>query len=159
MAIEKYKINTETLAIIPISKKKSKIYESDSVFVVNTNAKKIISENCEYFGSSYAGRKKGTMELIGITHKAPILIEEANNLIFFPTSSPRLNDCGWISLNNLESYQPYDDESVIRFQNNLKLQVNASNKIIDNQVLRATRLESVIRKRKSGIAPKDYRKK
>lgn len=143
-----YKINNETLAIIPINKKKSKVYEIDGVYIIEKNAKKIISENCEYFGSSYEGRKKGTMELIGVTHKAPILIEDSNNLIFFPTSSPRLNDCGWISLNNLDSYQSYDEESIISFQNNLKLQVAVSNRILDNQVLRATRLESVIRKRK-----------
>lgn len=143
-----YKINKRTLAIIPVGKKKSKVYETDNVFIINTSAKKIISENCEYFGSSYEGRKKGTSELIGVTHKAPILIEDSNNIIFFPTCSPRLNDCGWISLNNLDSYKAYDDESIIRFCNNLKLQVNVSNKIINNQVLRSTRLESVISKRK-----------
>lgn len=134
---------------MPINKRKSKVYEKNDAFIVAQNARKIISENCEYYGSSYEGRKKGTMELIGITHKAPILIEDSETLIFFPTSSPRLNDCGWISLNNLDSYTPYDDESIIIFQNNLTLQVHASNKIIDNQVLRATRLESVINKRKN----------
>ena len=87
--------------------------------------------------------------MTGVTHKAPILVEDSHNLIFFPTSSPRLNDCSWISLNNIESYTPYDDESLIRFNNNLILQVAASNKIINNQVLRATRLESVINKRKT----------
>lgn len=147
---EYYTINTDTLAIIPINKRKTKIYENDNVFVINCNAKKIIADNCEYFGSSYEGRKKGTMELIGVTHKAPIIIEDSNNLIFFPTSSPRLNDCGWISLNNIDSYQPYDGkDSLIMFQNNLKLQVTVSNKVIDNQVLRATRLESVVRQRKN----------
>ncbi len=134
---------------MPINKKRSKVYENENAFVVEKNARKIIAENCEYYGSSYEGRKKGTMELIGITHKAPILIEDSENLIFFPTSSPRLNDCGWVSLNNLDSYTPYDDESIIRFHNNLTLQVHASNKIINNQVLRATRLESIIYKRKN----------
>ena len=134
---------------MPINKKRSKVYENENAFVVEKNARKIIAENCEYYGSSYEGRKKGTMELIGITHKAPILIDDSENLIFFPTSSPRLNDCGWVSLNNLDSYTPYDDESIIRFHNNLTLQVHASNKIINNQVLRATRLESIIYKRKN----------
>lgn len=143
-----YRINADTLAIIPIGKKKSKVYESDNVLIIEKNAKRIIAENCEYFGSSYTGRKKGTMEMIGVTHKAPIVIEEASNMIFFPTCSPRLNNCGWISLNNLDSYRPYDDNSILRFQNNLTLQVGVSNKIINNQVLRATRLESVITKRK-----------
>ncbi|MCI8498576.1 MAG: hypothetical protein HFG33_04170 [Bacilli bacterium] len=147
--MENYTISSKTLAIMPINKKRSKVYENENAFVVEKNARKIIAENCEYYGSSYEGRKKGTMELIGITHKAPILIEDSENLIFFPTSSPRLNDCGWVSLNNLDSYTPYDDESIIRFHNNLTLQVHASNKIINNQVLRATRLESIIYKRKN----------
>lgn len=147
--MENYAISSKTLAIMPINKKRSKVYENENAFVVEKNARKIIAENCEYYGSSYEGRKKGTMELIGITHKAPILIEDSENLIFFPTSSPRLNDCGWVSLNNLDSYTPYDDESIIRFHNNLTLQVHASNKIINNQVLRATRLESIIYKRKN----------
>ena len=86
--------------------------------------------------------------MTGVTHKAPILVEDSHNIIFFPTSSPRLSNCGWISLNNIDSFRPYDDESLIRFNNNLTLQVSASNKIINNQVLRATRLESIIYKRK-----------
>lgn len=145
---ESYKINEDTLAIIPITRKKTKIYENENIYVINRNANKIIEDNCTYYGSSYLGRKRSTMEMIGVTHKAPILIEDSNNLIFFPTSSPRLHDCGWISLNNYESYQPYQDDSIIVFQNNLKIQVAASTRIIDNQVLRAARLESVIRKRK-----------
>lgn len=144
---------------MPINKKKTKIYENDNVIIVNTNAKKIIQENCRYFGSSYEGRKRGTMELIGVTHKAPICIEEANSLIFFPTSSPRLNDCGWIALNNIDCSMPYADEALIRFENNLTLQVNASNKIITNQILRATRLESVLYKRRSNYLNEQNNKK
>lgn len=146
--MDSYKINEETLAIIPISKKKTKVYENDDVMIINKSANKIIEENCEYYGSSFEGRKKGTQELIGITHKPPIVIQDSTNNIFFPTSSPRLKDCNWISLKNLDSYTPYDDESIIRFQNNLTIQVNVSNKIINNQVLRATRLESILYKRK-----------
>jgi len=145
--MENYTINKKTLAIIPINRKQSKIYESENAFVINQNSNKIIEENCKYFGSSYEGRKRGTMELIGVTHKAPIVIGEDEELIFFPTCSPRLNDCSWISLNNIESNKAYADESLIKFNNNFILQVNVSNKTIDNQILRSTRLESVIRKR------------
>ncbi len=143
-----YRINQKTLAIIPINRKKSKIYENNTIIIVDKNANKIISENCEYYGSSYEGRKKGTQELIGVTHKAPILVQEEKDIIFFPTSSPRLNDCCWISLNNLDNYSAIDDESLIKFNNDIILQVNVSNKIIDHQVLRSTRLESVLNKRK-----------
>lgn len=147
--MENYQINSKTLAIMPISKKKSKIYENENVIIVDKPVNRIIAENCEYNGSSYAGRKKGTMELIGVTHKAPIVIQEDKNIIFFPTCSPRMHDCCWISLNNIERYKPYEGESLITFNNNFILQVNVSNQVIDHQVLRSTRLESVLQKRKN----------
>lgn len=146
-----YIISSSTLAIIPINETKSKIYEKDNVIVVDKNAFKIVEENCEYYGSSYQGRKKGTEKLIGVTHKSPILIESKNNLIFFPTSSPRLKSCGWISLSNIEDFKAYDDQSLITFQNNLTMEIGVSIKSFNNQVLRATRLESVIRKRQEKI--------
>ena len=143
-----YKINKRTLAIVPISKSKSKIYEYNNVIVIKKNTEQVIKENCEYYGSSYEGRKKGTTELIGVTHKSPIIIEDTHHIIFFPTSSPRLKTCSWISLNNLESYESYENKSILKFQNELSIQLPVSNKIIDNQVLRATRLDSVSRHRK-----------
>ena len=149
-----YRINKSTLAVIPIENNKTKIYEIDDVIIVDRNSKKIIEDNCEYYGSSYEGRRKGTTELIGITHKSPIMIEESNNLVFFPTCSPRLKECAWISLNNVDNYSKYDNNSIIRFCNNLTLELKVSNKIINNQILKATRLESVLRKRKEELKKK-----
>ncbi len=146
--MESYQINSKTLAIMPINKRKSKIYENENVIIVDKPANKIISENCEYYGSSYSGRKRGTMQMIGVTHKAPILIQEEESIVFFPTSSPRLNDCAWISVNNLENYNAYENESLITFNNNMIIRVNASKRIIENQVLRSTRLQAVSGKRK-----------
>lgn len=149
-----YRINKSTLAVIPIENNKTKIYEIDDVIIVDRNSKKIIEDNCEYYGSSYEGRRKGTTELIGVTHKSPIMIEESNNLVFFPTCSPRLKECAWISLNNVDNYSKYDNNSIIRFCNNLTLELKVSNKIINNQILKATRLESVLRKRKEELKKK-----
>jgi competence protein ComK len=142
-----YKINAKTLAIIPVNKHRSKVYEHDNVIFIEKNANKIIEENCEYYGSSYEGRKQGTMKLIGVTHKAPILVEEQNNIVFFPTCSPRLTECGWISVNNIEGYCKYDDSCIVRFHNNFTLELHVSVKSINNQVLRATRLGSLVSKR------------
>lgn len=150
-----YTINNKTLAIVPISDNKTKIYENNNVIVVANSVKNLIEENCRYYGSSYRGRKQGTSDLIGVTHKSPIIIEESSNLIFFPTCSPRLKNCSWISLNNIESYKDYQMESIITFQNNLTLKIPVSSKIINNQVLRATRLESVYQRRKQKITKKN----
>ena len=145
--MEKYRISSKTLAVLPISKNRTKVYENDDIIIVDQNVQKIIEENCSYYGSSYNLRKEYTEKLIGVTHKSPIIIEDASNIIFFPTSSPRLRECGWISLNNLESNKQVGDFSQITFFNNLKVNLNVSNRIINNQILRSTRLESIARKR------------
>lgn len=150
-----YTINPSTLAIIPISEHRTKVYEENNIIIVPKSTQKLIEENCIHYGSSYAGRKKGTVDLIGVTHKSPIVIEDSKNIIFFPTCSPRLkNKCGWISLNNIENYKAYENTSIIKFQNDLTLKIPISNKSLDNQILRATRLESVFNKRKSELLEK-----
>ncbi|MDD4036670.1 MAG: competence protein ComK, partial [Bacilli bacterium] len=102
----------------------------------------------QYFGSSFVGRLKGTKNLTGVTHKSPIIIEETNEIIFFPTSSPRLYECCWISLNNISDYQKDSNNSTILFDTGYQLSLDMSYGSLDNQILRATRLESVLRKRK-----------
>ena len=79
-----YEINSETQAIIPIGGDKSKIIESSRTLIVNQTPMKIIDRSCKYFGSSYQGRFIGTKNLIGVSHKAPIIIEETKEIIFFP---------------------------------------------------------------------------
>ena len=142
-----YEINEATIALVPYNNM-TKVYESDASFLVNKPVNKIIEESCEYFGSSFEGRKKGTTSLTGITHKVPIIIEESKNIIFFPTSSPRLDTCSWIALNHVLSYKKNDIYSEIQFKNNKKLLVNISFGSLDNQILRASRLENVLNARK-----------
>ncbi len=142
-----YRINEETLAIFPYHKK-SKVYENRKSFIVNESAYSIIEDSCKYFGSSFEGRKKGSVFLTGITYKTPIIIEETKEIIFFPTTSPRRNYCSWISLNNLENY--YEEKGKIKlvFNNKKEILLDVSYGVINNQVLRASRLESTLRKSK-----------
>ena len=144
-----YEINSETQAIIPIGDDKSKIIESGRTLIVNQTPMKIIDSSCKYFGSSYQGRFIGTKNLIGVSHKAPIIIEETKEIIFFPTNSPRLDNCAWLSLKHLQNYKKSNNNSVITFNSGYLLNLDISYGILDNQVLRATRLESVLRLRKN----------
>lgn len=144
-----YEINSETQAIIPIGGDKSKIIESSRTLIVNQTPMKIIDRSCKYFGSSYQGRFIGTKNLIGVSHKAPIIIEETKEIIFFPTNSPRLDNCAWLSLKHLQNYKKSNNNSIITFNSGYLLDLDISYGSLDNQVLRATRLESVLRLRKN----------
>ena len=149
--MKNYGISKDTLAIIPIGEKKSKIVEKNNSYIIDQNPNRIMDSSCRYYGSSINGRQKGTTSLTGITYKAPIIVEEDGSIIFFPTTSPRLKKCCWVSLNNIESYY-YDFEKktcVIIFDNKTKLEFDISFCVLNNQILKSHRLESIINKRKN----------
>ncbi len=146
--LQNYEINTSTIAIIPLQNNHSRIIEEDGEFEVNKTTTEIINHSCKYFGSSFIGRKEGTKALMGISYKAPIIVEETKNLIFFPTSSPRFDNCTWISLKHVNNYLKNDRNSLVSFKNGETLELNISYGSLENQVLRATRLESILRHRK-----------
>jgi len=146
-----YEINQNTLAIIPINKEQSKIVEENNVYIINKKTIEIIDHSCKYFGSSFNGRHEGTKNMIGVNYKTPILVEETRNIIFFPTCSTRLCDCHWISLNKINNYISCNNNSKVIFKNGYELELNISYGSLENQILRSTLLESVIRKRKNSI--------
>ena len=148
--MKNYEISKDTLAVIPVGEKKSKIVEKDSSFIIEQSPNKIMDESCRYYGSSINGRQKGTTNLTGISYKAPIIVQEEGNIIFFPTTSPRLKSCCWVSLNNIESYY-YDFDKkrcYIIFDNNEKIELDLSYCVLNNQILKSHRLESIFNKRR-----------
>lgn len=147
--MNEYEISEKTLAIIPIDNERSKIMEENGDFIINKTPIKIIDDSCRFFGSSYEGRFIGTKAMTGISHKSPIIIEESRKIIFFPTNSPRLEKCMWISFNNISDYEGDGKDSIIKFSCGKYLNLHYSYNIIDNQILRSTRLESVLTKRQN----------
>ena len=148
--MSEYEINYETLALISVGDECTEVYEKDHIFHVNKNVNEIMEESCLYFGSTLDGRVKGTERLIGVSYKSPIVVEESQEMIFFPISSPRYNRCNaWISLKHICTYYKEDENQVIiKFQNGVKIPLSTTFGSLDNQIIRATRLESAIRGRK-----------
>ena len=146
-----YEINNKTLALLPINDKSTKIIEKDNILIIEDNVMNIIKNSCEFFGSSYLGRREGTKNLTGISSKCPIIIEESNNIIYFPTISPRLSTCSWISFNSIKNYLNNKGKTTIIFENDKVLDLDISYNSFDNQVLRSAKLESILRKRINSI--------
>lgn len=100
MTKDTYEVNSSTMAVLPLGegeKPASKILETDRTFRVNMKPFQIIERSCRYFGSSYAGRKAGTYEVIKVSHKPPIMVDHSNNIFLFPTFSSTRPQCGWLS--------------------------------------------------------------
>lgn len=147
--IDSYYINKSTYAIFSVDKDVSKVIEEGETFLVDKSVMSIIEESCVYFGSTYDGRYRGSKKILNMNYKLPIVIEEYNNLIFFPTSSPRFQDCVWLSLNCISKYAKDENGSSVTFSNGDQISLNISYYCLENQVFRATLLDSLLRKRKN----------
>lgn len=146
--MKNYIINSETYAILPYGGGKSIIYEKNNRFIIDTTPNRIIKRNCFYNGSTYEGRLEATYYLTNYNYKTPILIKEEGLIIFFPTSSPRLEQCSWIALNNIyDFYSINKDISRIVFENKLYIEIPITYNILNNQILRSINLESKLRKK------------
>ncbi len=144
--MKNYIINSDTLVIMPYLNNYSIIYEKDKIRIIKKRPNNIINFNCKLHGSSYEGRLVGTSTLIGCTYKAPITID--NNMVFFPTTSPRLKECSWINSYNVVNiyYDVKNNTSKINFINNKVICFNVSLNILNNQLLKSYVLESKIKK-------------
>ena len=143
-----YEINSSTLAIIPIGKDCSKVYEEEEEYIINKSSNSIIRDNCIFYGSSYIGRCMGTKSLTGIKSKFPIIIDESRNIIFFPTTSSRTQQSSWICLNKVEKCYKKAKNSSILFKNTHKVDFKISFYSMENQISRATLLKAKILERK-----------
>ncbi len=149
MLLDSYEINDETLLIIPYDCGKSKVYEYDDEFIVNMIPLTIVKNSCMFFGSSFEGRREASKKIIGIDMKVPIIVEESKNIIFFPVSSCISKNSAWISYQNLIQYSKIDcNSSRLCFKGNKFLKLNMKYNLIDNQVIRCIKLDTLLCKRK-----------
>ena len=146
----KYEINRGTLAIVPNETTNSLVYEEEERYLIEEKPFQIMEESCKYFGSTYDGRKNSARDILGAEYKVPIIVEDSDNLIVFPTTSPQSDECIWISLRRVKKFEKIDGTNTrIIFDNNKEIIVPCSYRSIENQVSRASRLDLIMRSRKN----------
>ena len=146
-----YEITFDTQVILPVENNSSRIIENNESYVINVPPMQVLEHSCEYFGSSFNGRKEGTKKLLGITHKSPIIVEESRKIIFFPTTSPDRIDCVWINLEKVNKYyKSSSKKSIIEFKNGDIIEFDVSIGSLTNQMMRASRLKYILEERISG---------
>ena len=145
-----YEINKGTLAIIPNERESSLVYEDESRYIIDQRPFEIMEESCKYFGSTYQGRKESARVILGAEYKVPIIVEDTDNLIVFPTTSPMAEDCVWISLKRVKKFEKIDANNTrIIFDNEKEIIVPCSYRTIEYQIARASRLDLIMRNRKN----------
>ena len=145
-----YEISKGTLAVVPNENESSVVYEDNDRYIINQKPFEILEESCKYFGSTYEGRKNGAREILGAEYKVPIVIEDSDNLIVFPTTSPLSSECCWISLKRVKKIEKIDANNTrVVFDNNQQIIVPCSYRSIENQLSRASRLDLILRNHKN----------
>ena len=122
--------------------------EKSKEYFIPDSSYSIMEHSCEYFGSTYHGRIKGSRNMIGSGYKTPIIVEESNELIFFPLSEVSDPKCIWISLKWFDYVEEKDGISYIYLKNGKKIVTNKSKYSIENQALRSSKLHLVLCDRK-----------
>ena len=144
-----YEISKGTLAIVPNGEETSLVYEDENRYYIKEKPFKIMEESCKYFGSSYDGRKESAKSILGAEYKVPIIVEDSENIVLFPTTSPRSSECAWISLRNIKNIEKIDAGTTkIVFNNDKNVIIPISYRSIENQISRASRLELIMNRRK-----------
>lgn len=153
--IEEYQISRSTLAILPMgygSKLYSQIYDLENDQFSPSKPLELIKKSCRSFCSSYEGRKEGSRQLIGFTHKIPITIDSTNMMYFFPTASPTSKRCAWVSHAHVLHYEKVDSaNTLVYFRNKKTVIIPVSTYTFENQMLRTALLRTnLMQKKKVG---------
>ena len=147
MNIDSYEINKDTCAILNINNEVSKIVEKKQEYLLPKKSFEVMEDSCSYYGSSYEGRVKGTKMMLGGNYKLPIIIEETNDIIFFPTNGQNNENCSWISLNHVKNFENHNGYTKVTFIGGKSIILKISPSSFEMQLLRATRLQNLINKR------------
>lgn len=129
------RINGKTL-IIYYDNFNTVMINTDGKIIINGNfIRSILNKSCIFYGSSLNGRLKGSKDLLKCRYKLPIIISESNRLIFFP-----VNKYFWINFNMIESFKKKENHTIITFKNGYKRSIFVSYRVVNNQMLKCSRL-------------------
>ncbi|WP_064092180.1 competence protein ComK [Rossellomorea aquimaris] len=156
--IEEYEVNPHTMMLKPIeygSRTFTEILEVDDVLVSPFKPFEILRKSCEFFGSSYEGRKEGTKKLTGIVYKAPIIVNPQMSIFLFPTVSPTKQECAWVSHSHVRRYDRSNAGfTKVFFQNRQSCDIPISYSSFENQMLRTSDLRIAYSQRISEMESK-----
>ena len=118
--MENLEISKKTCALSFKDENSCLLLEGNKEYDIKMSLQDYINYNCEYYGSSFEGRIKGSKNSLGMKYKLPIVIEESREIVFFPTKSYNSEKCTWIALNNISKYEGNSKNTTITFNSGIK---------------------------------------
>ncbi|WP_102692964.1 competence protein ComK [Rummeliibacillus pycnus] len=146
MVDEIYTVNENTMAFIPFydgeGKIKTNILEVEDFKDSQLTPIELVDRNLRFFGSSLKGASEGTRYVLGEVNMYPVIMNLKHQLVWFPTISPKKNDCVWLALNHIKSYKKNKNQSTeILFTNGSSLTIEVRFSSFDRRINRACALK------------------
>jgi len=145
--MDEYEITSSTLMLEYYDENKTKVYEFDKEFVVNDSLFNIISNSCNFYGSTYEGRLEASKKILNTNIKLPVVVEDLKKIIFFPTRATYRLGSRWISFNNLDRIEHVGRNSSLTrlcFCNGKMYDIEISYEIIHRQLFNCLTLEKTL---------------
>lgn len=141
MLSKKYIINDSTLYLEKIDHDIHVIETAEEKIIKDISMPLILDQSCNFYGSSYEGRKKGTASLITESYKLPIIIKENKFLLMFPIGTTRSSKSVWINYNNIEEYHQITSKKIlVDFVGGIRQTFNVSYYTFHKQILKCSRV-------------------
>lgn len=139
---EKYRITKRTVAILPcfdVMKQSRIILEDGSEITTPLRPYQLLQLSCRQYSSSIEERIFVAKRVAGVKGKVPVVIDPMTGLVFFPTKSPKRDDCEWYAWSHVRDIAVFDNvpHGIIVTQTGQTIQSNATAYVLKNQ-LKAT---------------------
>ena len=134
---EKYRITKRTVAILPcydMMKQSIIVLEDGSTIMTPLRPYQLLQLSCRQYNSSIEERIVTAKRVASVKGKVPIVIEPSLGLVFFPTKSPKRDDCEWYAWSHMIDVLEEDGQTKLKTRNGMILPVNASPYIVRNQM-------------------------
>ena len=144
--MENYIINNKTIAILK-KNNMTILYDVDNIRVINKNIKKVLDENCSFYGSSMLGRQKSAKNLLNIHYKVPIIIKE--DIILMQINNIRDKECYFLVLNKIVDYKYENQKLKISCINNRVFFLNLSRNSFEKMLINSIKLNNILKWQKN----------
>ncbi|MBR2679830.1 MAG: competence protein ComK [Exiguobacterium sp.] len=139
---EKYRITKRTVAILPcfdIMKQSRIILEDGTEISTPLRPYQLLQLSCRQYNSSIEERIFIAKRVAGVKGKVPVVIEPTSGLVFFPTKSPKRDDCEWYAWSHIRDILNIEGEpnGLVLTTDGHQIQTNATPYVLRNQ-LKAT---------------------
>lgn len=135
---EKYRITRRTVAILPcydLHKQSRVILEDGSEILTPLRPYQLLQLSCRQYSSSIEERTQLAKRLSNIKGKVPIIVDLDTYITFFPTKSPKREDCEWFAWSHISEIDVDVDGNVyIVTERGHRVPVNTSRYVLKNQI-------------------------